>query len=89
MHVLAEPLQRTLWPTDLVFKVNVLWISRLYVVRVAALWMLPVQLGPHVRQILMQTLHLHFGCKDEHMPKEQQRLWFALVKRAALDYGPV
>lgn len=37
----------------------------------------------------MQTLHLHFGCKDEYMPKEQQRLRFALVKRAALDYGPV
>lgn len=51
--------------------------------------MLQVQLQSYVRQILMQTLHLHFGRKDEHMSKEQQRLRFVLVKRAALDSGPV
>lgn len=79
----AETLQQKL--SNLVFKVHVLWISCLYVVRVAALWMLQVQLGPHVRQMLMQTFPLHFGCKDEHMPKEQQRLRFALVKRVVLD----
>lgn len=73
----------------LVFKVYVLWMSCLYVVWVAALWMVQIQLRPHVRQILMQTLHLNFGCKDEYMSKEQERLRFAPVKRAAVDYGRV
>lgn len=56
----------------LVFRVHVLWMSGLYVVRVAALWMLRVQLRPYVRQIWMQTLHFHFGCKVERPPEEQQ-----------------
>lgn len=55
----------------LVFKVHVLCMSCLSVVRVTALWMVQVQLRPYVWQILMQTLRFHFGCKVAHMPKEQ------------------
>lgn len=71
----------------LVFRVHVLWMSCLYVVRVAALWMLRVQLLAYVGQIWMQTLHFHFGCKVERPPEEQQRLQFAQVRPATLHYG--
>lgn len=73
----------------IVFRVYVLGMSHLYVVTVAALWMLRVRLRPYVRQIWMPTLHFHFGCKDGHMPEERERLPITLVRRAALHYGCV
>lgn len=73
----------------IVFRVYVLWMSLLYAVTVAALWMLRVRLRPYVRQIWMPTLHFHFGCKVGLMSEERERLQVALVRRGALHYGCV